>query len=228
MTQERVSFGSKLGMVLATAGSAVGLGNVWRFPYMAGDNGGAAFILIYIMCIMLLGIPCMMSEFIIGRHGAANTARAYSRMDTHKAWRFVGLMGVLTGFLITGYYAVVSGWCLQYIFASGVGELSGDPQYIASYFADFSASPVKPVFMDCGDTLYHPFHHCARRARRHRACVESLHADALRAAVGGGCEFVSVARRNEGRRVSLQARLLEGERQGVSRRNGSGVLLAGT
>ena len=116
MTQERVSFGSKLGMVLATAGSAVGLGNVWRFPYMAGDNGGAAFILIYIMCIMLLGIPCMMSEFIIGRHGAANTARAYSRMDTHKAWRFVGLMGVLTGFLITGYYAVVSGWCLQYTF----------------------------------------------------------------------------------------------------------------
>ena len=112
---------------------------------MAGDNGGAAFILIYIMCIMLLGIPCMMSEFIIGRHGAANTARAYSRMDTHKAWRFVGLMGVLTGFLITGYYAVVSGWCLQYIFASGVGELSGDPQYIANYFADFSASPVQPV-----------------------------------------------------------------------------------
>lgn len=145
MTQERVSFGSKLGMVLATAGSAVGLGNVWRFPYMVGDNGGAAFILIYILCIMLLGIPCMMSEFIIGRHGAANTARAYSRMDTHKSWRFVGLMGVLTGFLITGYYAVVSGWCLQYIFASGVGELNGDPQYIASYFADFSASPVKPV-----------------------------------------------------------------------------------
>ena len=145
MTQKRVSFGSKLGMVLATAGSAVGLGNVWRFPYMAGDNGGAAFILIYIMCIMLLGIPCMMSEFIIGRHGAANTARAYSRMDTHKAWRFVGLMGVLTGFFITGYYAVVSGWCLQYIFASGVGELNGDPQYIANYFADFSASPVKPV-----------------------------------------------------------------------------------
>ena len=132
-------------MVLATAGSAVGLGNVWRFPYMVGENGGAAFILVYILCIMLLGIPCMMSEFVIGRHGAANTARAYSRMDTHKAWRIVGLIGVLTGFLITGYYAVVSGWCLQYIFASGIGELSGDPQYIASCFASFSASPVKPV-----------------------------------------------------------------------------------
>lgn len=112
---------------------------------MVGENGGAAFILVYILCIMLLGIPCMMSEFVIGRHGAANTARAYSRMDTHKAWRIVGLIGVLTGFLITGYYAVVSGWCLQYIFASGIGELSGDPQYIASCFASFSASPVKPV-----------------------------------------------------------------------------------
>ena len=69
MSQERVNFGSKLGMVLATAGSAVGLGNVWRFPYMAGQNGGASFILIYIGCVLLLGIPCMMNEFIIGRHG---------------------------------------------------------------------------------------------------------------------------------------------------------------
>ena len=147
MTQERVSFGSKLGMVLATAGSAVGLGNVWRFPYMAGDNGGAALNIIYIMCKMKNGIPGLKRQFIKGGPGAANTARAYSRMDTHKAWRFVGLMGVLTGFLITGYYAVVSGWCLQYIFASGVGELNGDPQYIARYFADFSASPVKPVLL---------------------------------------------------------------------------------
>ena len=77
MSQERVNFGSKLGMVLATAGSAVGLGNVWRFPYMAGQNGGASFILIYIGCVLLLGIPCMMNEFIIGRHGASNTGRAY-------------------------------------------------------------------------------------------------------------------------------------------------------
>ena len=146
MAQERANFGSKLGLVLATAGSAVGLGNVWRFPYMAGENGGAAFILIYVACIMLLGIPCTMSEFMIGRHGSANTARAYGRMDTHKAWRLVGFMGVLTGFLITGYYAVVSGWCLQYIFASGMGELRGDPSYVSSYFATFSASPLRPLF----------------------------------------------------------------------------------
>ena len=146
MSQERVNFGSKLGMILATAGSAVGLGNVWRFPYMTGQNGGAAFILIYIACVLVLGIPCMMSEFIIGRHGAANTGRAYGKMGAHGMWRLVGCMSVLTGFIITSYYAVVSGWCLQYIFSSAFGELSGDPEYITRYFQDFSSSPIKPVF----------------------------------------------------------------------------------
>lgn len=145
MSEERINFGSKLGMVLATAGSAVGLGNVWRFPYMTGQNGGAAFIIIYVCCVLLLGIPCMVSEFIIGRHGAANTARAYSRMSHGSAWKYVGFMGVLTGFLITGYYAVVSGWCLQYIFASAVGQLQGDSAYVSQYFADFSSSPLRPV-----------------------------------------------------------------------------------
>ena len=146
MSQERVNFGSKLGMILATAGSAVGLGNVWRFPYMTGQNGGAAFILIYIACVLVLGIPCMMNEFIIGRHGAANTGRAYGEMGTAKVWRLVGCMSVLTGFIITSYYAVVSGWCLQYIFASAFGELNGNPQYITQYFQEFSSSPIRPVF----------------------------------------------------------------------------------
>lgn len=145
MTKERIGFGSKLGMVLATAGSAVGLGNVWRFPYMAGENGGAAFIMIYVCCVLLLGLPCMISEFIIGRHGAANTARAYTHIAGGTAWKYVGYMGVLTGFLITGYYAVVSGWCLQYIFASATGQVQGDSAYVARYFADFSASPLRPV-----------------------------------------------------------------------------------
>ena len=77
---ERAGFGTKLGVILATAGSAVGLGNIWRFPYMAGQNGGAVFIMIYIFCVLLLGIPCMISEFIIGRHGQSNTARAYRKM----------------------------------------------------------------------------------------------------------------------------------------------------
>ena len=164
-TTERANFGSRLGVILATAGSAVGLGNVWRFPYMTGQNGGAAFILIYLGCVLLLGIPCMLSEFIIGRHGAANTSRVYSNTTLdHNAqlaqsglaahWltfrrlfpRFIGLLGILTGFLITSYYAVVSGWCLQYIYASAAGQLQGDAAYVTQYFQEFSTSPLRPVF----------------------------------------------------------------------------------
>ncbi|MGI6243255.1 MAG: sodium-dependent transporter [Prevotella sp.] len=146
MSEERASFGSKLGMILATAGGAVGLGNVWRFPYMTGENGGAAFILIYLGCVLILGIPCMISEFIIGRHGASNTYRAYARLSNGKAWKFIGLLGVATGFLITSYYAVVSGWCLQYVYASVMGELRGDSQFVQNYFTAFSTDPIRPIF----------------------------------------------------------------------------------
>ena len=148
MTQEtgRANFASKLGIILATAGSAVGLGNVWRFPYMTGENGGAVFILIYLFCVLLLGIPCMISEFIIGRHARANTARAYQKLSGGTPWSIIGYMSVLTGFLITGYYAVVSGWCIQYIWASLVGHLHGDPEYFKTYFTEFSSHPAKPLF----------------------------------------------------------------------------------
>ena len=132
-------------MILATAGSAVGLGNVWRFPYMTGADGGAVFILIYLACIVLLGIPCMVSEFIIGRHGAANTARAYEKMSAGKGWKYVGLLGVATAFLITGYYAVVSGWCLQYLYASSVGQLQENTTSVSAYFSAFSTDPIRPV-----------------------------------------------------------------------------------
>jgi len=144
---ERASFGSKMGVILATAGSAVGLGNVWRFPYMTGQNGGAVFILIYICCVLLLGIPCMISEFIIGRNAQANTARAFRKVGGSNPLSYIGYMSVLTGFLITGYYAVVSGWCLQYIWASLIGQLQGgDPAFFTNYFATFSQDPIKPIF----------------------------------------------------------------------------------
>ena len=146
MSRERANFGSKIGMILATAGGAVGLGNVWRFPYMVGQNGGAAFIIVYVACVLLLGIPCMVSEFIIGRHGAANTYRAYSEVGNGRPWKFVGLLGVMTGVLITGYYAVVSGWCLQYVYASALGQLRGETSFVKSYFQSFSTDPVRPVF----------------------------------------------------------------------------------
>ena len=145
MMEKRGNFGTELGMILATAGGAVGLGNVWRFPYMTGENGGAAFILVYICCVLMLGIPCMLSEFIIGRHGASNTYRAYSLLSGGSAWKYVGLLGVATGFLIMGYYAVVSGWCLQYVYASFFGELTGNADFVSRYFAEFSSDPWRPV-----------------------------------------------------------------------------------
>ena len=140
---QRGKFG-KVGVILATAGSAVGLGNVWRFPFMAGQNGGAAFIVLYFGCILLLGIPGMISEFIIGRHGQANAFRAYDTIAPHRHWRFVGYLGILTSTIILGFYAVVAGWCLQYLYASIVGQLQGDAGYVLSYFQAFSSDPVKP------------------------------------------------------------------------------------
>ena len=83
---ERDGFKSRTGFILACIGSAVGMGNIWRFPYMAGQEGGAAFILVYIGCVLFLGIPCMISEFVIGRHGASNSARAYTKLSNGKAW----------------------------------------------------------------------------------------------------------------------------------------------
>lgn len=112
---DRANFGSKLGVILASAGSAVGLGNIWRFPYETGNHGGAAFILIYLACVLILGIPIMVSEFLIGRHSRANTAGAYQKLAPGTQWRWVGRMGVLAGFLILSYYSVVAGWTLEFI-----------------------------------------------------------------------------------------------------------------
>ena len=144
--EKRSNFGTKLGIILATAGSAVGLGNVWRFPFMAGHNGGAAFIILYFGCILLLGIPGMVSEFIIGRHSQANAARAYYQVSGgRRRWRLVGYLGILTSTIILGFYAVVAGWCLQYLFASLLGQLSGDADYVVGYFQSFSSHPLKPA-----------------------------------------------------------------------------------
>ncbi len=150
---ERGSFGSKLGVVLATAGSAVGLGNVWRFPYMVGENGGAAFILIYFGCIVLLGIPGMLGEFVIGRHAQANAARAYDKLSGGKPWKLVGYMGILSATVILGFYAVVAGWCLQYLFASFAGQVNGDAEYVRQYFVSFSSDALKPVLWGIGFVL---------------------------------------------------------------------------
>lgn len=154
MDNNRGHFSTKIGIVLATAGSAVGLGNIWRFPYMTGQNGGAAFIVLYILCIMLLGIPGMLCEFIIGRHSAANAARAYKRLSNGKPWQIVGYMGVITSMIILGFYAVVAGWCVQYLFSSIMGQLSGDVEYVKNYFTNFSSDPLMPVFWTIAFILF--------------------------------------------------------------------------
>lgn len=144
--KERGNFGSKLGVILASAGSAVGLGNIWRFPYETGNHGGAAFILIYLGCILLLGLPIMIAEFLIGRHSQANTARAYQILAPGTQWRWVGRMGVLAGFPILGYYSVVAGWTLEYIFEAVSNSFAGKtPAEFISSFQSFSSNPWRPA-----------------------------------------------------------------------------------
>ena len=143
---ERVNFGSKLGAILAAAGSAVGLGNVWRFPYEAGNHGGAAFICIYLGCVFLFGLPIMISEFIIGRRSKASTGEAYQALAPHTPWRWVGYLGVLTGFLILGYYAVVAGWTLEYVLQAVIGGFDGkDSETFIRMFSEFSQHPFRPL-----------------------------------------------------------------------------------
>lgn len=142
MADKRITFASKIGIVAAAAGSAVGLGNIWRFPSQAADGGGAIFIFVYIACILFFGIPVMMSEFIIGRSARANTAGAFHKLAPGTPWKWVGRLGVLTGFLIMGFYMVVSGWTLVYLVQSITGNLHtvGD---FSVHFNNLLANPLK-------------------------------------------------------------------------------------
>lgn len=144
----RENFGSKIGAVLAAAGSAVGLGNIWRFPIETGRNGGAAFILVYIACIIILGFPIMMSEFMIGRHTQSNTARAYQKLAPHTQWKWVGRLGVFTGFFILSYYAVVAGWTIWYALLALGNQFAGHTAAdFPVMFNNFSSSVWTPIVM---------------------------------------------------------------------------------
>lgn len=142
--ETRHNFGSKIGAVLASAGSAVGLGNVWRFPTEVGSNGGAAFIVVYLLCIAVIGIPVIMSEFLIGRHTHANTVTAFAKLAPGKWWRIEGVAGVFVAFIILSYYIVVSGWTLFYLVNSVGGQLMADRDYNI-FYQDFVTSPWMPV-----------------------------------------------------------------------------------
>jgi NSS family neurotransmitter:Na+ symporter len=146
MNEKRITFGSRLGVLMATVGSAVGLGNIWRFPYMLGMNGGAAFLLVYVACILILGLPVMVTEFFIGRHAGRNAAGAFRVMAPGTKWSLVGYNGVLAAFLILGFYSVIAGWTLEYILQSATVSLEGKTiTDFESGFNLFSANVFRPV-----------------------------------------------------------------------------------
>ncbi len=140
----RGSFGSRLGVILASAGSAVGLGNIWRFPTEVGNNGGAAFILVYLCFVFLLAMPVMLAEFVIGRGSKANTVGAYRALAPGKPWIVAGFMGVLGGILVLSFYSVVAGWTLHYTFQSIGNQLTAGQDF-GAVFNDFVTNPWKPI-----------------------------------------------------------------------------------
>ncbi len=137
----------RLAFILAATGSAVGLGNIWKFPYITGENGGGAFVLFYLLCVVSIGVPIMMAEVMLGRRGRAspiNTMALLAREEhAHPAWRYLGWMGVLAGFLILSYYSVIAGWALAYIFRAVAGEFAGiDAEGASRLFTSLVQDPV--------------------------------------------------------------------------------------
>lgn len=144
----RDSFSSKFGVIAAAAGSAVGLGNIWKFPYIAGVYGGAAFLFVYLGFIVAIGLPVMLSELIIGRSSRRNAFGAFKVLAPGTPWRYVGILGVAAAFLILSFYGVVAGWSLQYIVLSVQdGFSSKSPDEITSLFNTLIESPIKPVLL---------------------------------------------------------------------------------
>ncbi len=128
---------SSLGFIAAAAGSAVGLGNIWKFPYIAGQNGGGTFVLFYLLCIAILGIPIMIAEVMLGRTTQSSPFRAFQLLSQRNSgWQYVGLLGICTGILILSYYSIVAGWGLHYLFLSLVGRFpqDNDPQAYTDLF----------------------------------------------------------------------------------------------
>lgn len=147
MSDSRTQFKSKFGIIMASVGSAVGLGNIWRFPYEAGQNGGAAFIIIYILCVLVLGIPTLMAEMTMGRMTQTNSARAFRKMTQNPVFSKVGYLGVLACVLIMGFYTVVAGWTFEYMWEAVSGTMTDlSAEQFTANFNSFVVSPFRPLF----------------------------------------------------------------------------------
>ena len=137
---KRSGFGGKAAAILAAAGSAIGLGNIWRFPYITSENGGGAFILIYLGCILFLGLPLLIAEFSMGHNTKKNPIDAFATIK--KGWGWLGAMGLISVTLIMGYYFVISGWTLNYTLASATNAIGGN---FGTFFTEFTTDTWKPL-----------------------------------------------------------------------------------
>ncbi len=145
-----VRWSGRLAFILVATGSAVGLGNIWKFPYITGENGGGAFVLIYLVCVALIGIPIMMAEIMIGRKGRHNPIHAITSIakkeNVTQHWKWLGWMGVIAGALILSYYSVIAGWAMAYVFRSVSGMfVSADAAAVGLIFTDLISSPEKLI-----------------------------------------------------------------------------------
>jgi len=142
----RDGFGSQLGVIAAAAGSAVGLGNIWRFPYVAGENGGGAFLLVYVLFILIIGVPLMLSEFAVGRRSQRNALGAFKHLAPRTSWHFIGILGIAAAFFILSFYTTVSGWTLEYLFLSiGNGFAGQNKEELNVMFEQFRTSGGLPL-----------------------------------------------------------------------------------
>jgi len=148
-TIKRGAWGSKITFILAATGSAVGLGNIWRFPTMVSQNGGAVFVLVYILAVALIGFTVMLAELTIGRHTQKNPVGAIGHIKPRSPWKFIGYLGVITGVCILSYYSVVAGWTIGYIVKTATGAFSGDVtgQLTEKIYTEFTSNPLQVIFL---------------------------------------------------------------------------------
>jgi len=142
--KERGNWGTRIGFIAAASGSAIGLGNIWKFPYITGQYGGAAFVIVYLLFVILVCIPVMSSELLIGRLTGKNPIGAFKQLVPQSSWWLVGAMGILAGFIILSFYSVIGGWAISYIFKSGAYMAAGG-ENAGNVFGSFITSPVAPL-----------------------------------------------------------------------------------
>lgn len=149
MTHKREHWGSRMGFILVASGSAVGLGNIWKYPHMAGQHGGAAFTLVYLICILVVGLPILLAEFSLGRRTQKSPVGAFSALSNGSRWRWLGMLGVASAFVILSFYSVIGGWTIKYSLLALVGsfgEIASSPGGAQAEFDQFVANPVEPIF----------------------------------------------------------------------------------